>query len=75
MSEKSTDLLTPHEVAALLRVHPQTLRRWRADGEGPAYLMLSERVLRYRREDIDAWLVDNWRVVDEAADDGVTDGF
>lgn len=34
----------------------QTLANWRLAGIGPAYLKLDNRMVRYRRSDLDAWL-------------------
>jgi excisionase family DNA binding protein len=48
-------LLTSRQVAALLAVSPETvLRRWRA-GEFPGF-RLAPNVLRFQREDVEAWL-------------------
>lgn len=46
------DLLTPPEVMALLKVSRQTLFRWRQDGTLDAVRI--GRLVRYRREDVDA---------------------
>ncbi len=48
-------LLTAREVAEMLAVSPETvLRRWRA-GELPGF-RLAPNVLRFRADDIEAWL-------------------
>ncbi|PWB90675.1 excisionase [Methylocystis sp. MitZ-2018] len=47
-------LLTPNEVSALLRVSPQTLAKWRVDGEGPTFLKVGFRVF------YDAAVVADW---------------
>lgn len=49
------ELLTIEEVAAYLRVPVGTLRMWRHLGTGPAVAKVG-RHLRYRRQDLDAWL-------------------
>jgi len=64
-----TTLLTPEEVARMLRVHPQTLRRWRMDHEGPPFIAVSERIIRYKRDDVSEWLNENWRTVEEVQAD------
>lgn len=37
-------------------VSPRTLQRWRRDGEGPAYLKLGGKLVRYRQSALDAYL-------------------
>jgi predicted DNA-binding transcriptional regulator AlpA len=53
------DLHTAREVAALLRIKDQTLRRWRSEGRGPRFLRLGDprrgRV-RYARHDVAEWI-------------------
>ena len=54
-------LLTTRRAAAILGVDPVTLRRWRAQGHGPAFIRLTHedaecRAVRYRREDLEAWI-------------------
>jgi DNA-binding transcriptional MerR regulator len=56
----STDLLTPKEAAALLRVSTDTLEAWRAKHQGPPWTKLGEGIrspVRYRRADIDRFLL------------------
>lgn len=48
-------LLTPDEAAKILEVRPSTLARWRWAGRGPRYAKYGK-VIRYRREDIDAFI-------------------
>lgn len=50
------ELMTSAEVAALLRVSPATLCRWRERGVGPRVLWLSARVPRYSWSDVRGWL-------------------
>ena len=55
----TTDLLTPKEAAAMLRVSTDTLEGWRAKRQGPAWTKLGEgkrAPVRYRRGDIEAFL-------------------
>ena len=42
-------------VAELLGVRPGTIRKWRMNGKGPPYVRI-EGTVRYRAEDIRAWL-------------------
>jgi hypothetical protein len=61
------EFMTTEEVARLLRVDPSSVRRWRTATpmQGPPYVRLSERVVKYRREDVEHWLAG--RRVDPAA--------
>lgn len=52
------NMLTTGELAEMLGVAPQTLRDWRMQGRGPAFLKLGHPVsgrVMYRAEDVDAW--------------------
>ena len=48
-------LLTEHQTAICIAVSVAALRKWRALGRGPVYIKVG-RLVRYRREDIEAWL-------------------
>lgn len=50
------ELMTSAEVAALLKVSPATLCRWRARGTGPRVLWLSVQLPRYSWLDIQRWM-------------------
>lgn len=50
------ELMTSAEVAAVLKVSPATLCRWRKKGSGPRVLWLSARVPRYAWEDVRRWM-------------------
>ena len=54
-----TEMLTISEVARLLRVHPNTLRLWSDRGLLKAYRIGYRRDRRFRREDIDRFLIGN----------------
>jgi predicted DNA-binding transcriptional regulator AlpA len=51
-------LLTTEELAEFLRVDSSTIRRWRTSRPpiGPAYIPMSDRVVKYRVADVEAWL-------------------
>jgi len=49
------DLLTPQEVARVLRVDTKTLANWRYLGRGPGF-MKDGGVVRYSREALTAWM-------------------
>lgn len=50
------DLLTSAEAATIIGVSNETMFRWRKDGMGPKYVQPTPRVVRYRREDVLAFL-------------------
>lgn len=50
-----TDYLTQDEAAAVLEVHPHTLKRWKWRDYGPKPVKVGGRV-RYRLSDIQSWL-------------------
>ena len=49
-------LLTTRQVAEWLGVGHQTLERWRGRGEGPPFVRLPGRAVRYRGEDVQAFV-------------------
>jgi excisionase family DNA binding protein len=65
--EHINDMLTVREVAQLLHVHPNTLRRWSNNGRIRAYRITPRGDRRYKREEIDRFLAelnshaDKWR--------------
>lgn len=56
MTMTTNELYTPVELAEYLRVSVQTIRRWRLNGEGPKPTVLSYQTVRYRSDDVQAWL-------------------
>lgn len=63
---KLPTLLTINEVAALLRVHRNTLNRWRRAGTGPPLLTLPNGGTRYDRDQLLRVLMprpERWRYV------------
>jgi excisionase family DNA binding protein len=54
-----TELMTPEEVADLLKVSPGTLENWRYRGEGPPFVKLGNKrrsPVRYPRKGVDDWM-------------------
>lgn len=49
-------LLTTKAAAALLGLSPRTLEGLRRRGGGPQFIAISRNVVRYRRDDLDAWV-------------------
>lgn len=50
------DLLDETEAAKSLAVSVQTMRNWRWKGEGPRYVKVGKRAVRYRRADLTAFV-------------------
>lgn len=48
--------LTPIKAARYLGISEAVLRLWRAKNEGPRYFKAGEKLVRYRRADLDAWI-------------------
>jgi excisionase family DNA binding protein len=55
ITEPLGEYLTVNEVAAALKLNPQTVRNWITDGQLPA-LRVEQRRVRIRRPDLDALL-------------------
>jgi putative nucleotidyltransferase with HDIG domain len=51
-------LMTTQELARMLGVDPSSVRRWRTAKpvQGPPFIRMSGRVVKYRREDVERWL-------------------
>jgi len=54
--ERMDKMLTPKEVAELLHVHPNTLKRWTDEGRIAAYRINQRGDRRYRLQDIERFL-------------------
>lgn len=50
--------LTSADAAAAIGIDPGTLRNWRSQGRGPAYVRISGNKILYRVADLEAWLDD-----------------
>ena len=68
MQDDATDtrLIREDEAADLLEVSKRTLQKWRVEGQGPLYVQLSARAIRYRRGDLESWI--NERVRSSTSD-------
>ena len=52
------NLLDERQVASILSVSVSTLRNWRWRGEGPAFIKVGSRLVRYRPDDLQAFVND-----------------
>ena len=57
---ESTNLLTVGQVARLLHIHPNTVRRWSNNGTLESYRICSRGDRRFRKEDINQLLFKSW---------------
>lgn len=48
--------LTTKAAAKYLGVSEAVLRFWRAESKGPRYFKAGEKLVRYRRADLDTWI-------------------
>ena len=48
--------LTPKKAASYLGISEAALRLWRSEGRGPRFFRAGERLIRYRRADLDSWI-------------------
>ena len=56
--QKIEDYLNDVEAAKFLRLSPQTLRNWRVQSRGPAYIRAG-RAIRYSSEDLKDYMDQN----------------
>ena len=56
--QKMENFLNDEEAAKFLRLSPQTLRNWRTQSRGPAYIKAG-RAIRYAMEDLRAFMNQN----------------
>jgi predicted DNA-binding transcriptional regulator AlpA len=61
-AEPESILLTEAQAAQLLGFSPRTLQAWRVRGGGPTFVHVSARCVRYRREDLEAWITERLRI-------------
>ena len=55
-TEYQEPLLTTAEVARMLAVSEYTVRAWRMRGTGPPYVRVAGKAIRYRADQVEAWL-------------------
>ncbi len=52
-------MMTAKEVSNYLRISEAALYAYRCSGTGPNYIRLNDRLVRYRKSDVDKWLATN----------------
>jgi hypothetical protein len=57
-----TPLLTEKQAATLLGFKPSALQAWRLRGDGPPFVKISARAVRYRRRDLETFVEERLRV-------------
>jgi predicted DNA-binding transcriptional regulator AlpA len=53
---RQTTLLNQNDVANMLGLKPRTLEDYRVRGVGPRFVRISSRCIRYRLDDVQAWI-------------------
>jgi predicted DNA-binding transcriptional regulator AlpA len=48
--------LTPIQAAKYVGISEAALRLWRSENKGPRHFKAGEKLVRYRRVDLDAWI-------------------
>ena len=51
-----SDLLNTAQAAHYLSLRPATLEHWRMTRNGPPFVRVGPRIVRYRRTDLDVWI-------------------
>jgi len=57
-----TELLSPAQAAVYCNLKATTLSEWTRIGRGPVHIKLGTRLRRYRKSDLDTWLLEHTRV-------------
>lgn len=48
--------LTPKQAASYLGISDAALRLWRSEDKGPRFFRAGDKLIRYRRADLDGWI-------------------
>lgn len=56
MTQDIPTTLNEKQLAEVLGISPKTAQAWRHNGRGPAWYRLGKRLVRYRAEDVTAFL-------------------
>jgi excisionase family DNA binding protein len=56
MELNNENALNERQAARYIGVSAGTLRLWRAEGRAPCYFKAGEKLVRYRKADLDSWI-------------------
>lgn len=56
LARPSSPWMAGDAAAAYLGTTPGTLKNWRSTGKGPRYHVVQDRLVRYHRDDLDAFV-------------------
>lgn len=56
MQTNQIELLTTKQAAKALNLHPSTLEKWRWRGEGPPFVKLGTKAVRYTKTALEAFM-------------------
>ncbi len=67
MTQMPAILLDEQAAAATLGVSARAMQEWRRRGDGPQYVRISSRCIRYRPEDLHKWALERLHTMDKPA--------
>lgn len=56
MASEQLNTFTARQAAQYIGVSDAALRLWRSEGKGPRFFRAGEKLVRYRRADLDSWI-------------------
>lgn len=56
MTEQQSNTMTPRQAAHYVGISEAALRLWRSEGRGPRFFRAGQKLVRYRRADLDSWI-------------------
>ncbi len=56
IEQSNENALNEQQAARYLGVSAGTLRLWRSEGKGPRHFKAGEKLVRYRKSDLDSWI-------------------
>ena len=62
VSNLDEPLMRQEDAARMLGLTPRALEAWRHKGDGPKFIRISHRCVRYRRSDLLKWIAERERI-------------